>query len=104
MKEISKLSGLVEHFLLDIENKMGRENKDIKVYDIWEEVMQKEGMIFDVSLEDVRDSSLIVYVKHPGMAQQIRFKSKKILAMFKERLPTLKLNKIVIMIKDEFKY
>ena len=93
----------MKDFLLDIEKKMGRENKDVKVYDVWDEVIQKENMTFGVSLEDVRNSTLIVYARHPGMAQQIRLKSKKILLAFNKKLPNLKVNKISIILKDNLK-
>ena len=103
MKEISKLSELMKDFILDIEKKMERENKDVKVYDVWDEIMKKEGMTCGVSLEDVRKSTLIVYVRHSGMAQQIRWKTKKILSAFNEKLSGFKVNKITIMLKDELK-
>jgi len=101
VKEISKLSELMKEFLSDIEKKIDRENKDIKVYDVWDEIIRKESMKGDISLEDIRNSSLMVYVKHPGMAQQIRLKSRKILSEFNARFPNLKVSKINIMLKNE---
>ena len=101
MKEISRLSELMKKFLLDVEKKMDRENKDIKVYDVWDEIMKKENMKGSISLEDIRNSSLIVHVKHSGMAQQIRLKSRKILSAFKVKLPDLKVNKINVMLKND---
>ena len=102
MKEINKLSELVGCFLLDVEKKMERENKDIKVYDVWDEIVNKENMSIGISLEDVKNGTLIVHAKHPGMAQQIRLKTKKILSVFKEKVPNVKVNKIKIVLKDDF--
>lgn len=102
MKEINKLSELVGCFLLDIEKKMERENKDIKVYDVWDEIVNKENMSIGISLEDVKNGTLIVHARHPGMAQQIRLKTKKILSAFKEKVPNVKVNKIKIVLKDDF--
>jgi len=102
--EINKVSELMKSFLLYVEKKMQRENRDVRVYDIWDKVIKKENISFGASLEDVKGSSLIVHVRHSGVAQQIRLKSRKLLSAFNEEVPDLKIKKISIFIEQDMNF
>ena len=103
MKEIKKLSDLMSAFISDINEKMERENKDVRIYDIWEEIKEKEKLPAEVLLEDVKNSFLIVKVSHPGVAQQIRMKKNVIINIFNARYNLLNLKGIKIILESKLK-
>ena len=102
MKEIKKISDLINPFISEINKKIYRENKDICIYDLWDEIIEKENLPNSSTLEDIRNSVIFVHVNHPGMAQQIRIKKFKILQAFNQKFPDMKLKNINIFIDSVF--
>ena len=102
MKEIKKFSQLLDSFVFDINKQMQRKNKDVNAYTIWEKIIKKKLIFSDVVLEDVKDSIIVLRVRHPGIAQQIRMKEKKIISIFNKELPKLKIIGINIIIHSTF--
>lgn len=102
MKEIKKFSQLLDSFVFDINKQMEKKNKDINAYTIWEKIRKKDDVLLDVILEDIKDSIIVLRVRHPGIAQQIRMKEKKIISIFNKELPKLKLIGIDIIIHSVF--
>ena len=102
MKEIKKFSQLLDSFVFNINKQMEKKNKDINAYTIWEKIRKKDDVLLDVILEDIKDSIIVLRVRHPGIAQQIRMKEKKIISIFNKELPKLKLIGIDIIIHSVF--
>jgi len=102
VKEIKKFSQLLDSFVFDINKQMEKKNKDINAYTIWEKIRKKDDVLLDVILEDIKDSIIVLRVRHPGIAQQIRMKEKKIISIFNKELPKLKLIGIDIIIHSVF--
>lgn len=102
MKEIKKFSQLIDLFVFDINKQMQIKGKDPSVYDVWKKIIKKDTIFSDVELEDIRDFTIILRVRHPGIAQQIRMKEKKIISIFNKKLPKLKLMGIDIIIHSVF--
>ena len=102
MKEIKKFSQLLDLFVFDINKQMQIKGKDPSVYDVWKKIIKKDDVLLDVILEDIKDSIIVLRVRHPGIAQQIRMKEKKIISIFNKELPKLKLIGIDIIIHSVF--
>lgn len=90
-------------FISDISKKMEAENKDLYIYDIWEKIKISENIPLSASLEDVKNSCLIIKASHPGIAQQIRIKKNDIIKIFNTKCPSINLRNIKIVLESRLK-
>ena len=102
MKGIKKLSSLLDVYVSLLTNKMQDKKKNISIYNYWEVIMEKESLSINSYLDDFKNNTLFVHVDHPGVAQQIRMKNKKIISEFKNKFPELDIKKINIIVDSVF--
>lgn len=102
MKEIKKLSKLLEAYVSALTERMQNRKKDINIYNYWDVVIKKENLPFNSYLNDFKNNIFFVHVDHPGNAQQIRMKSKKIINDFNITFPDLNIKKINIIVDVNF--
>jgi Protein of unknown function (DUF721). len=102
MKEIKKLSDLLDTYISILTQRMRSRKKDVNIYNQWEIIAEKENLSFDSYLDDFKNNTLFIHVNHPGNAQQIRMKSKKIINEFNGVFPNLNVKKINISVDTVF--
>lgn len=102
MKEVKKLSKLLDAYVSILTERMKNRKKDVNIYNYWDIVVEKENLPFNSYLDDFKNNIFFVHVDHPGNAQQIRMKSKKIITDFNITFPSLNVKKINIIIDANF--
>jgi hypothetical protein len=102
MKEIKKLSNLLDTYISILTMRMKNKKKNLSIYNQWEIIVEKENLPSNSYLEDFKNNTLFVHVDHPGTAQQIRMKNKQIINEFKNTFPDLNIRKINIIIDSVF--
>ena len=102
MKEVRKLSELLDAYISILTQRMKDRKKDLNIYNQWDVIVEKENLPSDSYLEDFKNNTLLIHVNHPGNAQQIRMKNRKIINEFNNTFPNLNVKKINIIIDDTF--
>ncbi len=102
MREVKKLSNLLDIYISILTQRMQNRKKDVNIYNYWEIISEQENLSSDSYLDDFKNNTLFVHVSHPGNAQQIRMKNKKIINSFNIRFPNLNIKKINITIDAIF--
>ncbi|MGP1414561.1 MAG: DciA family protein [Treponema sp.] len=102
MKEIKKFSNLLDDYISTLTAQMQSKKKNINVYNYWETILEKENLSSNSYLDDFKNDTLFIRVEHPGIAQQIRIKTNKIINDFKNAFPDLNIRKINIIVDAVF--
>ena len=102
MKEIKKISDLLDSYISFLTMRMQNRKKNIDIYNQWEIIVEEENLPIESYLDDVKSNTLFVHVSHPGNAQQIRMKNKKIIDIFNNTFSDLNIKKMIIIIDTVF--